>query len=601
MTTIAEFYATLKLQPDRASIAETERWLKSVQSRLEKSLSSKGGLTGALFKVNKGQLERQIQGSLNSISTSATFHLNKFTVNQAALNHALGRAVLGASSNVKVPQTSSQRTTSSGDSSRNKDRGFLQNTSDGIHLSRTILGTAAAGFGLASLNSKMQELQNLPIALTAITGSPEKAQEHLSFLKRIGGNLGVTQADLVPNYSQFLASAQGTKLESQIPQGFESLTKYGKVMGLDSTSMKLSFKAFSQMIGKGQIMSEELKGQAAEHLPGVMQMMAKVAAGGDVKKLNKMMKSGELDPVKYLPLLFAEMDKVAARGWEAKTKTSQFQQDQSGVGFERLLMLMAQSGGNDALFRGWKSIAETLPKLEPIAKALGGAFEGLARGVEGVGHLLVGVADSLQWFEKQSPLVQTGIEGMGFAMAAFGTKTGKALLPLTALFLLLEDMAVYNQGGDSVIGRALNGKGGAMLAVGGLIAAVAGGGIPSINGNSTTETAKKFLFNPLTIAAVGAGAGALALNNASSDPAGGMLGPDFAMGGGFFPPAPKSSSEGLYNSLNESNNPKSNMNSGALFENMHLTINTPTNAPEEHAYLFMKKIDETMPNFHNAE
>ena len=45
---------------------------------------------------------------------------------------------------------------------------------------------------------------------------------------------------------------------------------------------------------------------------------------------------------------------------------------------------------------------------------------------------------------------------LGRFLGALGGFAAKALIPFTALYLLLDDIATYTQGGDSLIGRVLN-------------------------------------------------------------------------------------------------------------------------------------------------
>lgn len=117
------------------------------------------------------------------------------------------------------------------------------------------------GFGLSALNRRLAEMQSAQVGLSTVAGSPEEYNKQRAFLKQLGSSIGATQSELVPEYTKFFANAQGTALEPFAQTGFASLTKYGKVLGLDQESMKGTFRAVSQMVNKQQIMAEELKGQ----------------------------------------------------------------------------------------------------------------------------------------------------------------------------------------------------------------------------------------------------------------------------------------------------------------------------------------------------
>lgn len=114
------------------------------------------------------------------------------------------------------------------------------------------------GFGLSALNRRLADMQSAQVGLSTVAGSPAEYNKQRAFLRQLGMTVGATQAELVPEYTKFFANAQGTPLEEYAQSGFTSLTKYGKVLGLDQESMKGTFRAVSQMVNKQQIMAEEL-------------------------------------------------------------------------------------------------------------------------------------------------------------------------------------------------------------------------------------------------------------------------------------------------------------------------------------------------------
>lgn len=118
-----------------------------------------------------------------------------------------------------------------------------------------------SGFGLRALNQKIQELEMLPIMLEGVTGSQQRAQSELAFTKRLGAETGITQTDMVPDYTKLLAASLKTPMEGTVQQGFTNFVKYSKVMGLDQERTKLSLRALTQIANKGTLMSEEVKGQ----------------------------------------------------------------------------------------------------------------------------------------------------------------------------------------------------------------------------------------------------------------------------------------------------------------------------------------------------
>ncbi|HBA6844324.1 TPA: tape measure protein, partial [Escherichia coli] len=105
---------------------------------------------------------------------------------------------------------------------------------------------------------------------------------------------------------------------------FKNLTGYARLMGRSDEEIKRALTALSQMASKGQVMSEELKGQLAEALPGATQAFAK-ALGLTEKQLFDKMKNGDVKASDALPKFAKELgSQVNSRGgWKAIQDSTQ--------------------------------------------------------------------------------------------------------------------------------------------------------------------------------------------------------------------------------------------------------------------------------------
>lgn len=118
-----------------------------------------------------------------------------------------------------------------------------------------------------------------------------------------------------------------------------------------------------------------------------------------------------------------------------------------------------------------------------------GLIYGLAR-IEKVRLFFKGLSEGLSKCITKIPI-------FGKLLGSLGTWARKALLPLTLLYLLLDDLAVYFEGGDSLIGRVMawgKERGGELAE--GFKTLLGGGGAEQLN-----ETATKILddiYNTLT-------------------------------------------------------------------------------------------------------
>lgn len=597
---IATYYATLKLKPDPKSVAEADRWLKSIEKRF--GGGSGGGFLGNLFRFNQKALDMKVKQAFDRASLNSVLHINRFHINQTALNYNLNSAIIRATQslapitvNTRVRATASgtgAARTPSSSPTNNRTSYSGHGAVSGIRAAGTIAGFTAGGFGLSALNTKLQKLEMLPVSMEAVTGDKAKADQQLAFLNRLGHEVGSTRMELAPDYTKFFASAAGTPLEAHAQSGFRSLTRYGKVMGLDQEEMKGSFKAVTQMVNKQQIMAEELKGQLAERLPAAVRLMAEAVTGGDTKKLMAMMKDGQLDPNTALPKFFMLLESKAAGGWGKYTQTTRYQQNMAGVNFEDSLALFGKSGGNDAFFRMWQTIQQTLPKLDPIVKALAKSFSVLADGLEHSANILVMFSDGMAKFNTLSPEVQKGFGLMGAAAVLFGTQLGRAFLPLTLMFGLLDDLATYRKGGKSLIGEALGGdigSGASLLGVGGVLTTLMFGGKDKPANPKGGLIAGLSRIPKVGWLAAGA-AGAVGLDTLDG------YGQDLREQNDAKKSQKLNSMQAI---MLQASNPQAQMYgpAGPLMEVQTLNIYSPTSDPEDHAYLFMKEINSSISQF----
>src|SRR5690606_4007993 len=90
---------------------------------------------------------------------------------------------------------------------------------------------------------------------------------------------------------------------------FESIANAGAKMKLSTDQMEGTFLALSQMMSKGKVQAEELRGQLAERLPQAVALAAK-AMGVTEMELNKMLEKGEVIAQDFLPRFAAQLDKA---------------------------------------------------------------------------------------------------------------------------------------------------------------------------------------------------------------------------------------------------------------------------------------------------
>lgn len=168
-------------------------------------------------------------------------------------------------------------------------------------LSRDIFNTA-------------KELQGLDLALKNVTRTNEVYGQTQEFLQRISEAYGIEINGLTRSYTGFLAASQnaidtGQITAKQIQDIFESVSKASGAMGLSVEQQQGAFLALQQMISKGNIQAEEIRGQLAERLPGAFGILAK-SMGVTEQELNKLLKDGQVLAAEVLPAFARELERA---------------------------------------------------------------------------------------------------------------------------------------------------------------------------------------------------------------------------------------------------------------------------------------------------
>ncbi|HEI9833582.1 TPA: tape measure protein [Serratia marcescens] len=181
----------------------------------------------------------------------------------------------------------------------------------------TIAATVAVG---KSIMTAGQDLQSMESGLTAVTGSADKAAKEMQYLRDQSNHLGLDLIKTGKDYTSFYAAAKSSMSDGQIRNLFEGVSEYATVLGASADEQSRALKALNQMASKGQIMSEELKGQLAEGIPGAVDVFVKALQKTQnnvnltTKDLFKMMEEGKLMSKDILPAVADEFKALARNG-----------------------------------------------------------------------------------------------------------------------------------------------------------------------------------------------------------------------------------------------------------------------------------------------
>jgi lambda family phage tail tape measure protein len=197
--------------------------------------------------------------------------------------------------------------------------------------SARMLGPAMAGISVFAFTKSIFDaglaVDSLNRSFTAIFGDAQLAAQELAFVRSESDRLGQSFYVLAPQFKQISAAAKGTSLEGEaIHKVFSAITEASTALGMTADNTSGALNALSQMISKGNVQAEELRGQLGERLPGAFQIAAR-SMGVTTQELNKMLEQGEVAAADLLPKLADELHKM----YGAAAETSGMESAQAAV------------------------------------------------------------------------------------------------------------------------------------------------------------------------------------------------------------------------------------------------------------------------------
>ncbi|HDJ8013362.1 TPA: tape measure protein [Escherichia coli] len=197
------------------------------------------------------------------------------------------------------------------------------------------------------------------------------------FIQDLTQITGMGTTETQAQFASFGASAKNTMGLEGSEELFKNLTGYARLMGRSDEQIQRALTALAQMASKGQVMSEELKGQLSEALPGATQAFAK-ALGLTEKQLFDKMKNGDVKASDALPKFAKELgSQINSRGgWKAIQDSTQTMLGNLKNTWNNSLTDIFR-GSEDGLQDFTRSLTTLLNALGGSGKTLGESFGSL--------------------------------------------------------------------------------------------------------------------------------------------------------------------------------------------------------------------------------
>ena len=228
---------------------------------------------------------------------------------------------------------------------------------------------ALAAVGLSAIVSQLHQAgmaaEKLRNSFDIATGGATSGANAMAFVRGESNRLGLDLQNTAQAFLKLTASAKGTSLEGAKTQAiFSAVAGAGRALSLSSDEMNGALLAVSQMISKGTVQSEELRGQLGERLPGAFQIAAR-AMGVSTSELGKMLEQGKVVSDDFLPKFAAELQKTFPAGEKAVSGLTAETERLKTAWFDLKTTVM-ESGGEGAFTIALKAIKRDLESVKGI-------------------------------------------------------------------------------------------------------------------------------------------------------------------------------------------------------------------------------------------
>lgn len=174
-----------------------------------------------------------------------------------------------------------------------------------LKVAALVTGISAAGFAFVRMGenaiASAKIFQRTEQALDAVYGSTKLTAGQMEYLMGVSDRSGKSFDVVANQFTRITAASQGTNLEGERTRLiFERILFAGSKMGASNEEVAGTLRALEQIMSKGTVQAEELRGQLGDRLPGAFNIMAD-ALGLTTKELTKLMEQGKITADALLP------------------------------------------------------------------------------------------------------------------------------------------------------------------------------------------------------------------------------------------------------------------------------------------------------------
>jgi tape measure domain-containing protein len=217
------------------------------------------------------------------------------------------------------------------------------------------------------------QLEKFERAMVLLKGSTEGAATEFEYVRELSRRLGLELFTTADAYTSLTAATKGTTLQGQSTRDiFEAVSIAMSSLGKSSADTQGALLAISQIVSKGNVSLEELRGQLGERLPGAFQLAAN-AMGMSTSELDKFVSSGNLTAEVFLPKFAAELKKTFGDVRDMEGFTASLNRMKNAL--DEAYITIGKSGAFDALTKGVQvataAVSGAVAGFELLGKVIG--------------------------------------------------------------------------------------------------------------------------------------------------------------------------------------------------------------------------------------
>lgn len=247
-------------------------------------------------------------------------------------------------------------------------------------------GLPTLGYAVSKIVEQGREVQKMDIVLKMASSSAEEFGRNLEFVRKTAQEVGVDVTEFGQAYAKMLQATKDVKGLGLADKEkmFKDLSIYMRTIGSSADDQQGIFRALTQMFTKGKVQAEELLQMAERGVPAAIEIKKAAIEGLKMteKQFEMAQKKGELDPAKLLPIMSANLAKLAqdSGAYEKALQTSATAQQR----FKNELKLLSDEILQGGLDQGLKNLFENLTSLIKVTKEAIQWMKGFKKGLDEV-------------------------------------------------------------------------------------------------------------------------------------------------------------------------------------------------------------------------